>query len=96
MVIILATWEADIQRFTVGGQSGQKIRKTPSQPTAGHRWRPLVISSYAGGGQIMVPGQPRQLRLQDPISMEKSWEWGCAPVILAMAGSIKQEDGGPG
>jgi hypothetical protein len=33
--VILATWEAEIRRITVGGQSGQKVPKTSSQPTVG-------------------------------------------------------------
>jgi hypothetical protein len=31
-LVILATWEAEVGRITVWGQSGQKVHKTPFQP----------------------------------------------------------------
>jgi hypothetical protein len=45
--------------------------------------------------RIMVPGQPTQTGLKDPISMEKmekSWEWWhmpTLPIISVMEGSIR-------
>jgi hypothetical protein len=47
-------------------------------------------------GRIMVPGQVGQRNFRDPISIEKSWVWWCAPVIIEMIVSIKKEDCGPG
>jgi hypothetical protein len=40
--------------------------------------------------RIMVPGQPRQKNLQNPISTEKNWARWHMPVILAMARSINR------
>jgi hypothetical protein len=34
--IILATWEAEIQRTIIPGQHRQKFHKIPSQPVSGH------------------------------------------------------------
>jgi hypothetical protein len=38
MLIILATWEAEIGRIMVQGQPGQKVSKTPFQPIKNWAW----------------------------------------------------------
>jgi hypothetical protein len=42
---ILATWEAEILRIAVLGQSGQKSHGTPSQPIAGHGGAPIISAT---------------------------------------------------
>jgi hypothetical protein len=42
--------------------------------------------------RIMVPDQPGQKSLQDPISMGKNLVMVAAPVIPETEGSVKQED----
>jgi hypothetical protein len=52
----------------------------------------ILATSETEIRRIMVPGKPRQKNWQDPISTEKAGRGGCTPVILAIAGSIRQED----
>jgi hypothetical protein len=42
VAVILATWEEEIERIVVGGQQGQKVLKTPSEP----------IKSGCGGSSL--------------------------------------------
>jgi hypothetical protein len=52
---------------------------------------PIILRTWeAEIWRTVVPGQPGQKSLQDPILTEKSWAWSHAPVIPVM------EDGGPG
>jgi hypothetical protein len=51
----LATWEAEIRRIVVRGQSGQKVHKTLSQP--------IVVQKAAAISSIVVLGQCRQKSL---------------------------------
>jgi hypothetical protein len=51
---------------------------------------PINIATWEDEiGRIMVPDQPDQKSLQEPISVGKSWAWWCVHVILVMVGSIK-------
>jgi hypothetical protein len=75
MSVILATWEAEIGRTAVWGQSGQKVCKTPSQSLAGGMHLSFQATWEAELGRITATGQPGQESLQDPIPVEKA-EYG--------------------
>jgi hypothetical protein len=71
MLMILATWEAQIRRTTIQDQPGNKVHKTPSQAIAGPCGTGLT-SQAVGGLHPEHCGfsQPGQISLQDPISAE--------------------------
>jgi hypothetical protein len=60
--VILATWEAEIRRIAVRGQTRQKVQETPYQPIAQYGNALLLSQSMQETdiGRIMVPGQSRQ------------------------------------
>jgi hypothetical protein len=72
--VILATWEAEIQKIEIQDQPRQKANKTPpSQPIAGSNG--VCLSSQttweAEIRRITIPGQSGQKSLQNPVLKEK-------------------------
>jgi hypothetical protein len=54
MSIILTAQAVEIRRITVRGQPGQKVGKTPSQPTSLAWWGALVIHYVRVTGRTII------------------------------------------
>jgi hypothetical protein len=52
--VILATWETEIRRIMVGGQSRQGVHKTPFQLRAGHSG--MCLTSLAMAKSLKLEG----------------------------------------
>jgi hypothetical protein len=76
--LILATWEAEMERIEVGGQPRQKVLETPSQPMARHSGIHLSsqVTDETEIGRIMVPGQTKQKVCKTPSQWEKTGHGG--------------------
>jgi hypothetical protein len=79
-------------RITVQGQPGQIVHKTSSHPyqyLVVHTSNSKLHRRLISGELYFQASQGKKKKFVRPISMEKSWMWWCAPVMPAIAGSVK-------
>jgi hypothetical protein len=83
MLVILATWEAEIQRIEAHCQPGQKVHETPLS------CYPKLCRRLRLGGLWFQAIQGKKKFVRPSISSAKSWAWWYVPTIPAMEGSLK-------